>query len=178
MLSQKMQDAFNKQINAELYSGYLYLSMSAYYQSINLPGFANWMYIQMKEEQAHAQIMYNHLVDRGGRVVLTAIDAPPSEWSGPAHPFEDGYAHEQKVTAMINDLVQLAMEEKDFASNAMLQWFVTEQVEEEKNSSDVLQQMKLMGEAAGGLFMIDQQLAARVFTPPAILAGQPGGGPV
>jgi ferritin len=177
MVSKQMQDAINKQINAELYSGYLYLSMSAYYQSINLPGFANWMYVQMQEEQAHAQIMYNHIVDRGGRVTLLPIAGPPSEWNSPEQPFADAYEHETKVTAMINDLVKLSMDEKDFASNAMLQWFVTEQVEEEKNPSDVLQQLKLMGSAPGGLFMIDRELAARVYTPPAPLAGQQGGAP-
>ncbi|HEY3299084.1 MAG TPA: ferritin [Armatimonadota bacterium] len=177
MLSKKMQDAFNKQINAELYSGYLYLSMSSYYQSVNLPGFANWMYVQMLEEQAHAQIIYNHVVDRGGRVILEPIAGPPSEWGSTEQPFADAYLHETKVTAMINDLVKLAMDEKDYASNAMLQWFVTEQVEEEKNPSDVLQQMKLTGSAPGGIFMIDRELAARVYTPPAILAGQQGGGP-
>lgn len=177
MLSEKMQDAINKQINAELYSGYLYLSMSAYYQSINLPGFANWMYVQMQEEQAHAQIFYNHISNRGGRVLLQALEAPQTDWKTPEEPFADAYIHETKITAMINDLVRLAMEENDFASNAMLQWFVTEQVEEEKNPSDIIQQMKLMGAAAGGLFMIDRQLAVRVYTPPAILAGQQGGGP-
>ena len=177
MLSKKMQDALNKQINAELYSGYLYLSMSAYYHSINLPGFANWMYVQMLEEQAHAQILFNHVTDRGGRVILAPIAGPQTDWKNPEEPIADAYAHEIKVTAMINDLVKLAMDEKDFASNAMLQWFVTEQVEEEKNPSDILQQLKLMGNAPGALFMVDRQLATRVFVMPAILAGQQGGGP-
>ncbi|MDH7480660.1 MAG: ferritin [Armatimonadota bacterium] len=171
MLSQRMLDALNKQINAEMYSGYLYLSMSAYYQSIGLPGFANWFFVQNQEEQAHAQIIYNHVIDRGGRVILKAIDAPPTDWSGPIAPVEDALKHEQKVTAMINDLVNLALEEKDFAANAMLQWFVTEQVEEEKNPADILQQLKLTGDAPGGLVIIDRELAARVFVPPAILTG-------
>ncbi|MDI6829266.1 MAG: ferritin, partial [Armatimonadota bacterium] len=152
-------------------SGYLYLSMSAYYQSIGLPGFANWFYVQNQEEQAHAQIIYNHVIDRGGRVILKSIDGPPTDWSGPIAPFEDALKHEQKVTGMINDLVNIALEEKDFASNAMLQWFVTEQVEEEKNPADILQQLKLIGDAPGGLLLIDRELATRVFVPPAILTG-------
>jgi ferritin len=176
MLNKKMEEALNKQINAELYSGYLYLSMSAYYASINLPGFANWMHVQMQEEQAHAQILYNHVLDRGGKIVLAAIDGPKTDWSTPNEPFVDAYEHEQKVTAMINDLVDLAAEERDHASNAMLQWFVTEQVEEEKNPSDVLQQLKLMGNAPGGLFMVDSQLATRVYVVPSPLVGQTGGG--
>lgn len=175
MISKKMQDAINDQINAEMYSGYLYLSMSAYYQSINLPGFANWMYVQMQEEQAHAQILYNHLIDRGGRVILKAIAQPPTEWASVEAPFADAYEHEQKVTAMINNLVSLAVEEKDYAANAMLQWFVTEQVEEEKNTSDILNRIKLVGSAPSGLYMLDNELAARVYTPPSILTGQQGG---
>jgi ferritin len=169
MLGQKMQEAINKQINAELYSGYLYQSMSAYYQSKNLPGFANWMWVQMQEEQAHAQILYNHVVARGGRVILTAIAAPPTDWKDPAGPFVDAYEHEKKVTAMIDNLVALAAKEKDNASNAMLQWFVTEQVEEEKNTSGVVEHMKLTKDVPAGVLMLDRELAARVFTPPAIL---------
>jgi len=171
MLSKRMQDALNKQINAELYSGYLYLSMSAYYQSIGLPGFANWFFVQNQEEQAHAQIIYNHVIDRGGRVILAQIEAPQTDWANAAAPFEHAVEHEKRVTAMINDLVALAQEEKDFASNAMLQWFVTEQVEEEKNPTDILQQIRMIGDAPGGLFMLDRQLSTRVFTPPAILTG-------
>ena len=171
MLSQKMQDALNKQINAELYSGYLYLSMSAYYQSLNLPGFANWMHIQMQEEQAHAQIMYNYVVDRGGRVMLSAIDGPQTEWDNPAAPFEAAYQHEMKVTGMINNLVNLAIQESDHATTSFLQWFVTEQVEEEKNASGIAQQLKFIGDAPAGLLMLDRELAVRVFTPPAILTG-------
>ncbi|MHB0913549.1 MAG: ferritin [Armatimonadota bacterium] len=175
MLSKKMEDALNAQINAELYSGYLYLSMSAYYQSKNLPGFANWMYVQMQEEQAHAQILYNHVVDRGGRVKLSAIDGPPTEWKSPAQPFVDAYAHEQKVTGLINNLVNLANEEKDHASRSMLQWFVDEQVEEEKNASGIAQQLEFIGDNPYAVLMLDKELAARVFTPPVILTGASGG---
>lgn len=176
MLGKKMEDAINKQINAELYSGYLYLSMSAYYQSINLPGFANWLYVQMQEEQAHAQILYNHIINRGGKVELLPIEGPQIDWDSPSAPFEDAYAHEIKVTAMINNLVTIAAGEKDFASNAMLQWFVTEQVEEEKNPFDIIQKLKLMGSAPGGLFLIDKELALRIYAIPAPLVGQQGGG--
>jgi ferritin len=166
-----MVDAINKQINAELYSGYLYLSMSAYYQSKNLPGFANWLYVQMQEEQAHAQIMYNYVIDRGNRVILGPIDGPPTEWPDINQPFADAYAHEQKVTGMINDLVDIAIAERDHATNAMLQWFVNEQVEEEKNASAVNEQIKMVGSAQAGLIMLDRELGARIFTPPAILTG-------
>lgn len=177
MINNKMQDVLNEQINAELYSGYLYLSMSAYYQSINLSGFANWMYVQMLEEQAHAQILYNHIVDRGGRVILKAIEAPQIEWENALAPFEAALKHEQKITSLIHNLVTIATDEKDYASNAMLQWFVTEQVEEEKNVSDIIDKMNLVNSAPGGIFMIDRELAARVYTPPSILAGQQGGDP-
>lgn len=176
MLGKRMEDAINKQINAELYSGYLYLSMSAYYQTVNLPGFANWLYVQMQEEQAHAQILYNHIIDRGGRVVLAAIEGPQTEWASPAVPFEDAYAHEVQVTAMIHNLVSIASEEKDYPSDAMLQWFVTEQVEEEKNPYDIIQKLKLMGSAPGGLYLLDNELAIRVYTVPAPLIGRQGGG--
>ncbi len=173
MLSEKMQEALNRQINAELYSAYFYLSMSAYYESVNLPGFANWMRVQYQEETFHALKLYDYVNSRGGRVTLTAIDAPPTEWDSALAPFEDTYRHEQKVTGLINDLVNLAIEERDHASNAMLQWFVTEQVEEEKSASDIIGQIKLLKDAPNGLFMIDRELAARVFVPPA--AGAEGG---
>ena len=166
MLSEKMQEALNRQINAELYSAYFYLSMSAYYESIGLAGFANWMRVQYQEETFHGLKFYDYVNSRGGRVTLTAIDAPPTEWDSPVAPFEDTYKHEQKVTGLINDLVNLAIEERDHASNSMLQWFVNEQVEEEKNASDILNQIKLMKDAPNGLFMIDRELATRVFVPP------------
>ena len=166
MLSEKMQDALNKQINAELYSAYFYLSMSAYYESTNLPGFANWMRVQYQEETFHSLKLYDYVNSRGGMVTLTSIDGPPTQWDSPIAPFEDTYKHEQKVTGMINNLVNLALDERDHATNAMLQWFVTEQVEEEKNASAILQQIKLLKDAPNGLFMIDRELAARVFVPP------------
>ena len=166
MISKAMQKALNDQINAEFYSGYLYLSMAAYFESLNLAGFANWMRVQTQEELAHGMIMYNHLNERGGRVALAVIDAPPVEWKSAQHVFEESYAHEQKVTGRINKLVDLAIKESDHATNAFLQWFVTEQVEEELNASTIANQLKIAGNAPQALFMIDRELAARVFTPP------------
>ena len=167
MISDRIQQAFNKQLNAELYSSYLYLSMAAYFESINLRGFANWMRCQVQEELVHAMKFNDFIVGRGGRVLLMPIEGPPTVWSSPLNAFEDAYRHEQKVTGLINDLVNLAVEEKDHASNAFLQWFVTEQVEEEASADGVVQKLKLAGDQGGGLFMIDQELAARVFTMPA-----------
>ena len=167
MISDRIQEAFNKQINAELYSAYLYLSMAAYFESINLRGFANWMRCQVQEEIVHAIKFNDFIVERGGRVALMPIEGPPTSWGSPLNAFEDAYRHEQKVTGLINDLVNLAMEEKDQAYNAFLQWFVTEQVEEESSADGVVQKLKLAGDQGGGLFMIDQELAARVFTMPA-----------
>ena len=166
MLNEKMEAALNEQINWELYSAYLYKSMAAYYRSINLPGFANWMEVQVLEELVHGEKLYTLLNERGGRAQLIAIEAPPAEWSGPAQPFEDAYGHETKVTARISKLVDLAIKHGDHATNSYLQWFVNEQVEEEASTDAVVRQLELMGEAPGGLFMIDQQLAQRVFVPP------------
>ncbi len=161
MLTDKMQKALNGQMNAELYSSYLYLSMNAYFKSVNLDGFANWMYYQAQEELEHAMKFYDFICQRGGRVQLAQIEAPPSEWNSPLAVFEDTLAHEQKVTGLINDLVEIANEERDHASQIFLQWFVSEQVEEEDSVGGVLEQLKLMGEAKGGLFMMDREMAKR-----------------
>jgi ferritin len=161
MLSEKMENALNGQLNAEMYSGYLYLSMNAYFKSINLDGFANWMHYQAQEELAHAMKFYDFIISRGGRVKLAQVDAPPNTWNSPLAIFEATLEHEQKVTGLINDLVELALAEHDHASNIFLQWFVSEQVEEEENVGGVLEQLKLMGEAKGGLFMMDRELAKR-----------------
>jgi ferritin len=161
MLSEKMQEAINGQLNAELYSSYLYLSMNAYFKSINLDGFANWMNYQAQEELTHAMKFYDFINQRGGRVNLLQIEAPPAQWNSPQAVFEATLEHEQKVTGLINELVELALSEHDHASNIFLQWFVSEQVEEEENVTGVLEQLKLMGEAKGGLFMIDRELAKR-----------------
>ena len=161
MLTDKMQKALNGQMNAELYSSYLYLSMNAYFKSVNLDGFANWMYYQAQEELEHAMKFYDFICQRGGRIQLVQIEAPPSEWNSPLAVFEDTLAHEQKVTGLINDLVEVANEERDHASQIFLQWFVSEQVEEEDSVGGVLEQLKLMGEAKGGLFMMDREMAKR-----------------
>ena len=161
MLTEKMQTALNGQLNAELYSSYLYLSMNAYFKSVNLDGFANWMYYQAQEELEHSMKFYDFVIQRGGKVQLAQIEAPPTEWDSPMAVFEATLAHEQKVTGLINDLVEIALEEHDHATNIFLQWFVSEQVEEEESVSGVLEQLKLMGDAQGGLFMIDRELAKR-----------------
>ena len=161
MLTDKMQKALNGQLNAELYSSYLYLSMNAYFKSVNLDGFANWMYYQAQEELEHSMKFYDFIIQRGGKVVLAQIEAPQTEWDSPLAVFEATLAHEQKVTGLINDLVEIALEEHDHATNIFLQWFVSEQVEEEESVGGVLEQLKLMGDAKGGLFMIDRELAKR-----------------
>jgi|LAHU01.1.fsa_nt_gb ferritin len=166
MIQVRMQNALNAQINRELYSSYLYLAMAAFFESVNLQGFANWMKVQAQEELVHAAKLFAYVVDRGGRVTLAAIDAPPAAWTSPLNAFEEAYAHEQKVTGWIGDLVTLAGKEEDYATHNFLQWFVNEQVEEEASADGVVQKLRLVAEAPGGLFMIDRELAARVFTPP------------
>ena len=141
-MREKIVKAINDQVNFELYSSYIYLSMSSYLRSLNLNGFANWMEIQVQEEVAHAMKLYNFLHERGGNVELEAIKKPKVRWNSPLEAFEDAYAHEQIVTGRINNLVDLALEEKDHATNAHLQWFVNEQVEEESNVLGILQQIK------------------------------------
>jgi ferritin len=167
MLKEKVQSALTEQLNWELYSSYLYLSMSAYFLSINLAGFANWMRVQTQEELVHAMKFYDFINERGGRVMLQGVEAPPTEWSSPLDVFENAYKHEQKVTERINDLVNLALGEGDHATNIFLQWFVTEQVEEEASADEVVQKLKLVGDAGDGLFLLDREMGQRVFTPPA-----------
>jgi len=136
------------------------------FESINLKGFASWMRVQTQEELVHAMKFYDYLIERGGKVVLSSIESPPTEWPSPLAIFENAYQHEQKVTGLINELVDLAIAEKDHATNIILQWFVSEQVEEEASADEVVQKIKLMGDARGGIFMLDRELAQRVFTPP------------
>jgi ferritin len=162
----KMQEAINSQVNFELYSSYIYLSMSSYLKSLNLNGFAHWMEIQIQEEIAHAMKLYNFLHERGGRVELETIQKPKVNWHSPLDAFEDAYKHEQIVTGRINSLVDLALELRDHATNAHLQWFISEQVEEESNVLGIVQQMKLAEGSPNGLFMLDRELGQRVFTPP------------
>jgi ferritin len=166
-----MQEALNTQLNAELYSSYLYLSMAAYYEASDLVGFAHWMRVQAQEELFHAMKFYDFLHERGGKVVLAPIEGPETNWDTANAPFDHAYQHEQKVTGLINDLVNLAIEEKDHATNNFLQWFVKEQVEEEASASEVVQKLKLAGDGSG-LFMIDQELGTR---PPLFSFPVPGG---
>jgi ferritin len=161
MLTKVMEDALNKQINRELYSSYLYLSMSAYFKSVNLDGFAKWMRKQADEEKSHGMKIYDYVIARGGRVALQAIEAPKTKWASAGKVFEEVYVHEQKVTGMINALVDLSMKEKDHATFEMLQWFVREQVEEEEHASGILSQIRTVGDVPGHLFWIDHMLGKR-----------------
>lgn len=161
MLSKKIENAINKQINAELWSAYLYLSMSAFFESINLGGFANWMKVQAQEEVGHAMRFYNHVIERRGRVTVSAITAPPIHWKSPLNVFEDAFKHEQKVTGMINDIANIAADEKDHATANMLKWFIDEQVEEELSTDTIVQKLKMIGVNTGGLYMLDRELAER-----------------
>ena len=166
MLSKKIEKALNKQINAEMYSSYLYLSMSAYFESISLAGFASWMQQQAQEELFHGMKMYDFVNERGSRVVLESINKPPIEWDSPQTVFKNVLDHERKVTSLINNLVNLALDERDHATNIFLQWFVSEQVEEEASVGGIVDKLKLIKKDANGLFMLDRELGQRVFTPP------------
>lgn len=161
MLNSAVQDAMNQQLNAELYSAYLYLSMAADFEGANLRGMAHWMQIQAKEETSHALKFFKYIAERGGRVTLTSIAAPPTKWDSPQAVFEEVYKHECHVSSLINTLVELAGAEKDHASGVFLQWFVNEQVEEEANASEILHQLQAMGDSKQGLFMLDRHLAQR-----------------
>lgn len=160
-LSKKMQDAINEQIKEEFFSAYIYLSMAAYCESINLPGFAAWMQAQSQEEMEHAMKFYGFIHDRGGRVILEALDQPPAEFDGPLGVFEKTLEHEQYITGRIHKLYALAVEENDYASLSTLQWFGDEQVEEEKTATEILELVKTMGDHKQGLIMLDRQLAQR-----------------
>ena len=164
MISKKLEAAINAQINAEMWSAYLYLSMSAYCQEAGFPGMANWFAVQFKEEQDHAMIFFNYLQSRGGRVLLEPIAEVPTEWASPLAAFEHTLEHEGKVTSLINNLMALAVEEKDFAAQSRLNWFVDEQVEEEENATELIQKLRLIGNNGYGLYQLDQELAARVYT--------------
>ncbi len=162
MLNEKINDELNKQINAEMFSSYLYLSMSGWFESKGLSGFANWMRMQAKEETFHAEKLYDYVYERGGRVTLGAIDKPESEWSSALEIFEGALKHEEMVSAMINDLVNISIEEKDHATNNFLQWFVAEQVEEEASAQAVVDKLKLIGDGSG-MFVLDKEMGSRTF---------------
>ncbi len=167
MISSKMEKAFNDQIAAEFFSAHLYLSMVAYLESIDLPGFAHWMRIQYQEEVSHGMKMFEYVIERDGRSLVKSWEDPQTEWKGVLDVAKAVYEHEQKVTGLINNLVDIALADKDHASHIFLQWFVNEQVEEEASAKGVIQQLKMLGESKAGLFQIDRELAQRVFTPPA-----------
>ena len=162
-MSKKMIDALNEQIKNEFYSAYMYLAMSAYLADLGLPGFASWMRIQAKEEVTHAAKMYDYVLARGGQIELKTIDAPPAVWKNPLDVMQAALNHEKFVTKCINDLSDLAVKEKDHASQIFLAWFVTEQVEEEENFTDLVNALKLIKGEGQGVLMLDRELGARVF---------------
>jgi ferritin len=166
LLSEKIQDALNDQLNFELYSAYIYYSMAAYLESEDLPGFSHWMQIQVQEELSHVDKFFRFIHERDGRVVLKVIEGPAAEWGSSLEAFQDAYKHEQIVSGRINKLVDLSLKESDHATNSFLQWFVAEQVEEEASLKTIIQQLKLAGKDGHGLLMLDRELGARVFTMP------------
>ncbi len=163
-LSQKMHDALNAQINAEFWSAYLYLSMATNADAKGLKGFANWFYIQFREEQDHARILMNYLISRGNEVKLAPIAAVKTSWDNQLNAFKESLGHEREVTAMINNLCDLAAAEKDYATSNMLQWFVNEQVEEEENFTSIIDALELVGDNKMGVFMLDKELAGRTYS--------------
>ncbi len=165
MIKDKVLNALNKQINKELFSAYLYLSMSAYAESMGLKGFAQWLKVQYQEEIDHAMKLYNYVIERGGKIELESIDKPKNKWSSILEVFEDGYEHEQFISESINNLMDLAVSEKDYATMNMLQWFITEQVEEESSFLEIMDKLKLLDGDKRGLFMLDKDLGQRVYVP-------------
>jgi ferritin len=161
MLTKKMSEALNKQINAEMFSSYLYLSMSAWFEAQNFKGFASWMRVQSGEETAHAMRIFDHLHDRGAEVKLTQIEAPKTSWKSPLEVFEEALEHEKKITAMIGELFNLAAAERDGASHDFLEWFEREQVEEEANATLIVAQLKLAGDNPAALLFLDAELGKR-----------------
>lgn len=166
-MNKRIEALINKQINEEMYSAYLYLSMAAYFEDQNLPGFANWMRVQFEEEQFHAMKFFTYLADRGGRIELGAIRAPKTEWSSPVEVFEEALKHEKVVTALLNEIAEAAEEEKDRATRNLMVWFIDEQVEEEATADKIVHDLKLIGGAGHGMLVLDREFAARTFTAPA-----------
>ncbi len=163
MLNKRIEKELNEQINAEYWSAYFYLSMAAYFENKNLHGFANWMKVQYLEEISHVMKFFSYVNERGGRVLLKPIDAVKTEWKDEIEVFEDTLKHEQKVTGLINNLVNIALEEKDHATHNVLQWYVSEQVEEESSADEILQQLKMVEGNKHGLLMLDRELKQRIF---------------
>lgn len=162
MISAKMQKALNKHLNEEMFSSYLYLSMSAYFETKNLKGFANWMRLQSQEEYMHAMKFYSYIIQVGGNVTLAQINAPKTSWKNHMEVFKETLEHEKYITELINKLVDLAIQEKDHATNNFLQWFVNEQVEEVATAEDIVNKLEMIGDNKNGLFLIDRELGARV----------------
>jgi len=165
MVTEKMQSALNDQLNKELFSSYLYLSMAAYFEAESYSGMARWMYLQAEEEHQHALKFYDYLIKVGGRVKFTAIEEPQFEWESPAAAFQAAFEHEQFISKSINELVDLAMNEKDHATATFLHWFVDEQVEEEATVSEIVDNFKMIGDSKSALFMLDRELGQRVNAP-------------
>lgn len=166
MISKKMEEAINEQINREMFSAYLYLSMAAYTEEEGLKGTSTWLKIQYHEEMVHAMKFYEYIVRKGGVVKLMAIEKPDTSFGSPLSLFEKVYAHEQYITKSINDLVELAIAEKDHASKVFLDWYVNEQVEEEQNATEIIQTLKMIGDNKAALFLYDKDLGARMLTVP------------
>lgn len=167
MLNEKMEKALNEQINAEMWSSYLYLSMSAYFEDKGLSGFANWMRVQTEEENMHAMKFFDYINERSGRVILKPIGEVQTEWKSTLDAFEDTLKHEQHVTSLINNLMDIAIEEKDHATQSFLKWFIDEQVEEEANVNEILDQLRLVEGTGNGIFMLDREMKSRTLTPDA-----------
>ena len=163
MLKEKMIEELNNQINEEFFSAYLYLSMSAYFESIGLKGFANWMSVQYLEETEHGMKIYNYLLSQGADIKLQAIAEPANKWDSPLHAFQETLKHEQHITERINLLVDIAEELKDRATYNFLQWYINEQVEEEENDREIIDKLELIGDSKNGLFMLDKELSERMF---------------
>jgi ferritin len=161
MLSDRMRDAISEQINAEFYSAYLYLSMAAHCDALNLPGFSHWMKLPAKEEVEHATKFMEYLSDRGARIALKAIGEPPAEFASPLAVFEQALEHERHVTVLINNLYKMAVEDNDYATQSELMWFIKEQVEEEKSATQIVEQLKMVGTQGSALVLIDRYLASR-----------------
>lgn len=170
MLSKRMEEALNAQINAEFWSAYLYLSMAMHFENVGYKGVANWFAVQFKEEQDHATIFMNYVNSRDGKVTLRPIEAVDTSWESIKHAFEKTLEHEKVVSSLINELYTIALEEKDYASQSMLKWFIDEQVEEEETARDYIDALKKIGDHGYGLYMFDKELAARTYVTPAPLA--------
>ncbi len=161
MISKTMQDAINAQIRAEMYSSNLYLAMAASAESMNLKGLAHWMRLQSQEELGHASKFFDYVVERGGRAIVGAIDEPPQAWQTPRAMFEQALSHERHVSSLINGLYEMALDEKDYATQSMLQWFISEQVEEEAAASQYVEKLKMIGDSSNAIFMVDKELGKR-----------------